>query len=222
VVGAYAQVGWAALKAGIKNVEAYTARFGFEGTEMRKIEEAANGRQVPPEPAYPGDWTSAAEKRAIWERMQKDAERRQRLAPFDLKVREARAAIEQAEQRFEERGFIKPYKRYRRQLINRILFELRRTKNKGDSGLSVTRWWDCFMSDVTNPDFDDSTGMYMYTPTSTVDNEQAEREIGDFKRLGVPCPYFDEFYVNELQKYLAKNKTALDQAETNLAKAQAE
>jgi hypothetical protein len=222
----------AALKAGLKNVNAYVDRFGYEAVDKR-VTEMVEGKKKRPMPYYPGDWSSAAEKRAVWEAMEREQARQEMLAPFRASLRAARASLEAAKVNFDEKGFRKVYARRRGRLKWRILRALKVGKQTwvqaepggkgtlGARGLGENRWWDCFVNSGAEDYFDAIAGQYITPKAETVSSEDAEFEIENFKGVDPPCPWFNEIYLAALEKFIAKETAAVKQAEAALDKAAA-
>ena len=235
-VTAYAKLGWSALKAGLKNVEAYTDRFGYEGTEMRKIEEAERGVHRPAEPTFPGNWQTAAEaeaeKRAARRQMERDAraiKRRERLAPFVAKVEQAKLRIGQARQLFEEKGFAKRYRRRRGKLVYQVAREMRYGKRvlvlKGPSsqeGARIprgvgSRWYDQFIPGGETQE-DAVAGQSVAPVKAHINLEEAQFEIDNFRRVEPTCPFFNTIYLEEFEKFSVKETAALQAANEEYSK----
>jgi hypothetical protein len=241
-VTAYAEIGWALLKAGVKNVEAYTDRFGYDGTEMDKVREAEGGRARPPEPDYPGNWQTAAERQAerrairrSMERQARELKRRERLAPFKAKVDQATARVNDAKRRFDEKGFAPRYRKRRGRLLYQVGHEMRYGKRdlqvreawmKGGSarierGVGA-RWWDVLVDEDTGPvvvtegeqdlDLDPVSGRGKSQKKERVSIEEAQLEIDGFRSVRPTCPFFNDIYAQELQRYTVKENKALKAA----------
>lgn len=233
---AYAQIGWGAFKAGMKNVEAYINRFGFNGTEMRKVSKGEGSWTPPPEPDSPKAWTSAAEKKAaekaFWrraEKLQKADKRRARLAPYTAKVQKAEAAIADAKTQFDEKGFARAYRRRRDGLMFKVAHEMRYGKKKYaekyPQGTAVRSsgalWWDRF-TDSGAP-FDETKDELGDAPAKKehITLEEAQLEIDSFRRVDPTCSWFNDIYAAELEKFLGKARAALKAAQAEYATAAA-
>lgn len=240
-VTAYGEIGWALLKAGVKNVEAYTDRFGYEGTEMKKVEEAERGATRPPEPGYPGDWTTAsqrkAEERAIrrgMELAEKERKRRERLAPFVAKVEQARARVTDAKRRFDEKGFAPRYRRRRGKLLFQVGHEMRFGKmdlirNEGwmkDRPARIERgagslWWRQFTDSGEDSYFDQVVGAHVVPAKDRINLEEAQLEIDNFRGVRPTCPFFNDIYARELERFTVKENKVLKAANEEYAAAAA-
>jgi hypothetical protein len=245
-VTAYAEIGWALLKAGVRNVEAYTDRFGYDGTEMRKIEAAERGETRPPEPDYPGNWTTAAERRAqrrairrSMELAEKERKRQERLKPFATKVEHARQRVADAKRRFDDKGFAPRYRRRRAKLLYQVGHEMRYGKRDltltggwlGERTARIergvgARWWEVFVdSDVTTQtgegDFgiDPVSGRAPSEKKERITLEEAQQEIEGFAHVRPTCLFYDDIYAKELERYTAKESKALKAANDEYATA---
>jgi outer membrane protein OmpA-like peptidoglycan-associated protein len=200
---AYAEVGLAALEAGINNVNAYLNR-------MEAAIREAEGRtpQRPPPPAYPGDWLTVAERRARADFLRElDA----RLAAQRQREERRRTLIEQ----FNTRHFPAIFLRERRRMMDQILRDFqagrpvtRLTTPEGHAelpGLAPGRWWDCFTSTGGDTFFDERAGAHRVPKKEQVNAEEARTEMDNFGSVQPPCPYYDEIYQRELNRFLAAN-----------------
>jgi outer membrane protein OmpA-like peptidoglycan-associated protein len=203
VVTAYAEVGLAALQAGINNVNAYLNRME---AAIREAEGRAARRPAPP--AYPGDWLTVAERRA-----RADAQREldARLQAQRQQEQRRRELIQQ----FNNSHFPAIYRRERGRLKARILSDFqagrpvtRVTTPEGHAdvpGLAPGNWWDCFTSTGGETLFDERAGAYRVPKKEQVNAEEAQFEMDNFASVRPPCPYYDQMYERELNAFLRTN-----------------
>jgi hypothetical protein len=202
VVVAYAEVGMAALSAGIKVVNAYNKR---REDFLREAEGRAANRPSPP--SYPGDWLTVAEQRAS---AQAARELEARLAVQRERERRRDELIRQ----FNETHFPAIYLRSRGPLKDRILRDfqagrpvtrLRFEEGHADlPGFAPGLWWDCFVSTGGDTFFDERAGASRDPKKDQVNPAEAQTEMQDFARVEPPCPYYDELYQGELQAFLQR------------------
>jgi len=86
-------------------------------------------------------------------------------------------------------------------------------------GLGESMWWDCFINSGGEDYWDEIAGRFITPKKESVDIHGADLEIDLFRSVSPPCPFFNEMYSAELEKFIAKEKVAVTTADAELDKA---
>jgi hypothetical protein len=208
VLSAYAEVGVATLNRGIENVNLY-----HERREAYLAEIERGPVQLPPEPSYPGPWTTTAERRV---RARTFAEARRRQEARQREERERRAILRS----FEAEEFPRIYRRHRRRLMRRIMRDMQRRRHPGTVTVGrltygtesiADRWWRPFTNSGESSYFDARVGSWVTPKALSTTREQRSDEIDEFRRVRPPCPYYDRLYQQSLAPYILRRQMPASQ-----------
>jgi hypothetical protein len=199
VVGAQAYIALKTLDAGVKNVNAYLQRYEDIMREIDEQSGVAQRPQLPPAPPFPADWSSRGEQRAAALQLETDA-LRNKVAAAKAAVAKRRAAAERAAaEQFDNVLLPRLYIAARPKIVADLLGAMRKaggktvviTDLKADARPPESRWWDCLLSDDSDPGrMDPQAGVWLHKPRGKVNAEEALFEIGNFSAVRPPYPRY--------------------------------
>lgn len=204
IVGAYVFIGINALEAGVRVEGQYFERLN---QRLKESDDDAKGRvRAEPEPELPplpGDWKSREEQQQDAIRLELGELRKKLDAPrveADRKRRaKEQANREQAEADFETRAFPTLYLKARKQFVDKVLQEMRRTQG----GQPAADWWECFMpGDGEPPIPEDEIGVYVSPVAPSVSLAEARQEIDELLGRKPPPPWLVQLRDSALKKHL--------------------
>jgi hypothetical protein len=199
VVGAQAYIALRTLDAGVKNVNAYLQRYEDIMREIDEQSGVAQRPQLPPPPPFPGEWTSRGEQHAAALQLETNALRNKVAAAKNALAKRRAAAEQAAAEHFDTTLLPRLYIAARPKIVADLLGAMRKaggktiviTDLKADARPSESRWWDCLLSDDSDPGrMDPQAGVWLHKPKGKVNLEEALFEMGNFSAVRPPYPRY--------------------------------